>query len=206
MTDDAPLAPEEEEICGCVAANRMNLHRFLGEFTLAVQLFELLERGGGPPSVGVSGGVFIQFRMIAAKEGALSIYHFGNSLGALRKQVVMCPRTRNLTDTAKLKEAFGLFNKYFPHANNIRHAIAHAGEVWASPAKAREHRQKEHYASAGIASAAGGFRIAVLYERTYSVGWEGKVFEVHMDVSTIQKLTEVSNLAASAFPQVPIGT
>jgi hypothetical protein len=203
MTSDTPLSPEEEEVCGCVQANRMNLGRFFEDFTLAVQLFELLERGGGPPRVGIFGGVFIKYRMIAAKEGALSIFHFGNSLDALRKQVVRCPIYRGSVDTLKLKQAFSLFNKRFPHANNTRHAIAHAGEVWASPAKAREHRQKEDYASAGVSSVAGGFLMAGLSERTYSVGWEGKVFEVHMDATTIQKLSEVLHLVNSAFPPVP---
>ena len=68
-----------------------------------------------------------------------------------------------------------------------------------STATAKEHRQKEAYASPGLFSAAGGFLTAGLFERTYSVGWAGKVFEVQMDVATIQKLSDVLSVAASAF-------
>lgn len=199
MAHNAPLSPEEEEICACVSINRLNLQRFVGDLAVAVQLFELLERGGGPPSVGVFGGVFIQYRIIAAKEAALNIYHFGNSLDALRRQVYICPTTHSVVDAGKLKQAFSLFNRYFPHANNTRHAVAHAGEIWGSPAKAREHRQRETYVTAG-GFTSGGFLTAMLFEKTYSVGWEGKVFEVHMDTPTIQKLIEVMSLAHSAFP------
>ncbi len=200
MTDDDLLSPEEEEICLCVSANRLNLAGFVKSFVQAIQLFDLLERGSGPPSVGVFGGIFIEYRIIAAKEGAMNIYHFGCTPDALRHQVGRCPRTRTIVDARKLKQAFILFNRHFPHANNTRHAVAHAGEIWTSPAKAREHRQKKAYVSTGGSIAAGAFLSAMLFERTYSVGWAGMVFEVQMGESTTQKLVDVLSLAHSAFP------
>jgi hypothetical protein len=204
MTQDTLLTPEETEICGCVADNRLMLSNFFDKFVLAVQLFELLERGGGPPTVGVFGGIFSQFRVIAAKEGAMNIYHFRCTLDAIRKQIGRCPTTRDTVDALLVKKAVGLFTRHFPNTNNIRHAIAHAGEKFVSPGKAKQHRQKEaHVRASGGMSGAGGVLDAALFNRTYSVGWEGAVFELQIDESSIAKLAEIMNLALSAFPQSP---
>lgn len=199
MTDDAPLSPHEEDICACVRMNRVNLQTFLGNFAYAAQLFQLLERGGGPPQVGVFGGVFIQFRIIAAKEGALNIYHLGCSLDALRGQVGRCPETRGL-DAIKLREADKLFKRHFPNADTIRHAIAHAGEVWTSPARAKQHQLHEDHSWVGGFVSAGDYQVSGLFERTYSLQWGGRMFEVQMDASTVQKLSDVLALVHSAFP------
>lgn len=91
MPHDGCVTPLEAAYCDCLAANRLNLSRFYDGFVLAEQLFELLERGGGPPTLGVLGGTFIQFRTIAAKEGAMNIFHFGNTLLAIKRQIPLCP-------------------------------------------------------------------------------------------------------------------
>src|SRR4051812_12686370 len=83
--NDIPEA--EQEAHACIAVNRLNLSRFFEEFQRSVRLFELLERGGGPPSAGVLGGEFIHYRIIAARDGALNIFHFGCALEAVRKQL-----------------------------------------------------------------------------------------------------------------------
>lgn len=99
------MSPAEMAFCQCLAANRSNLGSFCEAFSTAAQLFELLERGGGPPSAGVLGGPFIQFRIIAAKESAMNIFHFGNTLDAIKKQIPRCPTSQNTVDVTKVREA-----------------------------------------------------------------------------------------------------
>ena len=70
------IPPEETKAHECIMANFAGLYRFLSEFQNSVALFEYLERGGGPPSDGVLGGQFTIWRMLAARDGALNIYHF----------------------------------------------------------------------------------------------------------------------------------
>jgi hypothetical protein len=113
--------------------NKANLTRFLDEFRMSVALFELLERGGGPPSVGVFGGEFMNYRMIAARDGALNIFHFGCSLEALKKQLARCPSLASRTNAVKLRNAIKQFGSYFPHADNVRNAVAHAGSFFLLP-------------------------------------------------------------------------
>lgn len=199
VTDAAPLSSNEEEICSCVSMNRANLQTFASGFIRAGRLFELLERGGGPPHLAVFGGEFVDFRAIAAKEGALNVYHFGCSLSALRGQVGRCPRTQGVVSASKLKDADKLFKKHFPNADTIRHAVAHAGEVWASPERAARHRLRKDHIWIGGFTGAGTHQFSGLFNRTYALQWEGRVFEVEIDVSTGQKLLDVVFLVESAF-------
>jgi hypothetical protein len=87
MSIDTLIPPDEKDAYGCIVANRANLFRFEHDLARSTALFEFLERGGGPPSAGVLGGEFTIWRMIAARDGALNIYHFGCSLDAIKKQL-----------------------------------------------------------------------------------------------------------------------
>jgi hypothetical protein len=193
----------EKAACDCISMNRMNLHRFLSEFQTSVALFELLERGGGPPSIGVFGGVFIQYRIIAARDGALNIFHFGCSLEAIKKQLPMCPSIAQRTDAVKLRNAVKQFNSDFPHADNVRNAIAHAGEVFSTPQKIKENEQKSDHKGVGFSSGAGGHLIGALYERTYTVSNHGFIFSVTLNADAIAKLANIILLVDAAF-QVPV--
>jgi hypothetical protein len=165
------------------------------EFQNSVNLFELLERGGGPPSVGVFGGVFSLYRMIAARDGALNIYHFGRSLAAIRNQLGACRSITNI-DRKKVREAGKVFRLHFPHVDSVRHAIVHAGELYNTPAKMENEELKRHTSF----GAAGGTLMSALSERTYSIGFEGEVFSVTLDNQTISILITIRNSVDSAFP------
>lgn len=193
--------PESEKaVYDCVSMNKFMLFRFIMEFQNSVNLFELLERGGGPPSVGVFGGVFSLYRMIAARDGALNIYHFGRSLAAIRNQLGACRSITNI-DRIKVREAGKVFRLHFPHVDSVRHAIAHAGELYSTPAKMENEKLKQHTHTSGHGFfAAGGTLVSALSERTYSIGFEGEVFSVTLDNQTISILITIRNLVDSAFP------
>ncbi len=76
MSANILIPPDEKDAYECIVLNRMNLFRFAQEFATSVALFEFLERGGQSPSAGVLGGEFIKWRIIAARDGALNVYHF----------------------------------------------------------------------------------------------------------------------------------
>jgi hypothetical protein len=193
------IPADEVDAYACISLNRYNLSRFLEEFHSAVRLFEFLERGGGPPSVGVFGGQFIKFRMIAARDGALNIYHFRCSLDAVRKQLPTCPTLAKTTDCFKLRSALRKFDEYFPHAESVRHAVAHTGELNRSPARMRQQKQRIGHVGVGFASGAGSLLLDALYERTFSVGIKGGVFSVTLDATSIEKLGEIIRLVDDAF-------
>jgi hypothetical protein len=184
----------------CVYINYSNLHQFIQAFQTSVALFELLERGGGPPSTGVFGGVFIQYRIVAARDGALNIYHFGSSLAAIR--TLIATHRRELADKfdpIKIRKASTQFRADFPHIDSVRHAIAHAGELNDTPSKLKTSEQKTDHTGHGFSSGAGGILVNALYERTYSIGFEGSVFTLQLDAASISKLEHIFGLVGEAF-------
>ena len=183
----------------CITVNRFYLTRFLEEFQNSVLLFEFLERGGGPPSVGVFGGIFIHYRIIAARDGAMNIFHFGCSLEAIKRQLPKCASLASSTDAIKLRNAVKQFKLSFPHADNVRHAVAHAGEICSTPLKIKSSEQKSDHEGVGFRSTAGGHFLGALYERTYSVSNLGEVFSVTLDNESIRKLAHVISLVDQAF-------
>ena len=131
-----PLPPHDDRERAwsqCVRFSRMNLGRFLEDFQRSVQLFELLERGGGPPTVGVFGGIFIQFRIIAARDGAMNLFHFRTSLKGMTEQIPHCPLFIASATLVQVTAALATFDQYFPNTSVIRNTIAHAGELNNSP-------------------------------------------------------------------------
>jgi len=184
----------------CIAMNRMNLGIFLEEFQTAVNLFTLLERGGGPPSVGVFGGVFSQYRCIAAREAALVIYHFGCTLNAINKLFPYSSEVKSHASIDIIVSAISHFRHSFPHANEIRQSIAHAGELFNSVPKLRASGQRREETFHG--GSVGGPNVilrAALYERTFTVGKAGSTFSLAVDDSSTMKLINIIQMVNDAF-------
>ena len=208
MNDPIFVPESEADAYQCIFANKATLFIFALNFQFSVQLFEFLERGGGPPSVGVFGFPFTLYRMIAARDGALNIYHFKCSLDALKKQLPTSPTIAKYVDAIKVREALKQFNKYFPNTDNIRHAISHAGEMQPTPRRQKQNIQKKDESFHGGASGAGGLFMGAIYEKTYTVGIEGTVFSVSLDNESIRKLNHTISMIDEAFqgasaPTVP---
>jgi hypothetical protein len=188
----------------CVILNRMNLFRFIEDFKTSVELFELLEPGGGPPSDGVPGGrvpggEFHNYQIIAARDGALNIYHFGCCLNAIKKQVPASPVHAGKVDAIKLRAARQKFRAYFPNIDSVRHGIAHAAEHYKSPADMKKNRLR--MSGFLLSPTESVFFPSRLVERTYSVGIEGTMFSVQLDQSSVAKLQHIKDLNDEAFRQ-----
>jgi hypothetical protein len=189
----------EKDVRECISFARMNLRRFAESFQLSVSLFEFLERGGGPPSVGVFGGIFIQYRIIAARDGALNLSHFRCSLDALIKLIPNCPSVAKCANLDLIKFARETFDEYFPDTDTIRNAIAHAGEIHNTPIKLKTSVTMKTRKTRGAAFGAGGIPMHSLFERTYSLGRSGKLFSVDVNSVSVSRLTEIILLVDRAF-------
>jgi hypothetical protein len=179
--------------------NRMSLGLFFKEFQNSAALFELLERGGGPPTVGIFGGVFVQFRIIAARDAAMNLFHFRSSLQGLTRQIPHCPSYGSSQTLGKISGALVRFDQYFPKTDNIRNAIAHAGQLNNAPSKMKGNEQRKQRRANGIESGPGGIFLHGLFERTYTIGKSGKLLSLQVDGSSIMKIAETVQLVNSAF-------
>lgn len=191
---DRPLTADD-----CISMNRFNLRVFCEKFQTAVDLFTLLERGGGPPNVGILGGVFIQYRIIASHEAALNAYHFKCSLEAVINLLPKSHDSKIYVNVADIQSALSTFKDSFPHTDNIRHAIAHAGELYNSVPKFKTSHQRNDVTFQGGSSGKGGIFGVALFERTFTVGKAGSIFSLLVDNSSTIKLDNIIKLVDSAF-------
>jgi hypothetical protein len=78
---------------------------------------------------------------LATRDAALSVYHFSVTLRAIRSGLGRCPTLKAMVDVEKLREASKAFNRQFPDAVLLRHAVSHLAEQLSTPEKFAELRR-----------------------------------------------------------------
>jgi hypothetical protein len=167
------------------------------QFRTAIALFDLLERTD--PPLNVLKNEYHTYRMIAARDGALCIFHFKCCLEAIKKQLSRSKSLSSLVDRVKIRETLKRFTVLFPHADSARHAIAHAGEVFKSPESMKQHGMKVSRYGPGYAVEAGGYLLSSLHGRTYSVGNKGEIFSVTLDDKALANLKSIQSAISEAL-------
>src|SRR5262245_13588954 len=74
---------------------------------------------------------YLHWQFIAARDAAMTVYHFGIILHAIRSQLGRYPTLLAAVNTKKIKEAYTRFLHAFPRAELIRHCIAHTADTQA---------------------------------------------------------------------------
>ena len=75
------------------------------------------------------------------RDAALSVYHFGVALRAIRSGMKKCPTLRGLVDAHQLREAGKAFDRDFPDNVLLRHAVGHIADQLSTPEKVAELRR-----------------------------------------------------------------
>lgn len=118
-----------------VGINVRRLGAFVSEFEAAVALFDHAQklwngRDANPP---------FRWMRIAARDGALSLYHYLQALLAVKKFASLSPEWREVLNLKPLRQCEREFKTRFPRIEAVRHSISHSAELTRSPDKWREH-------------------------------------------------------------------
>jgi hypothetical protein len=187
----------DQSVRDCIFKNVVSLTVLLEQLKKAVALFDLIERTDSPSDV--LRNEYFEYRMIAARDGALAVFHFGCCLEAIKKQL---PRSNSLSavvEIVKIRDIATRFSALFPHVDHVRHGIAHAGQVFESPEKIKQTGMKVRRYGPGFAVDEGGYLLSALNDRTYSVGNRGEVFSITLDPTAISNLHSVLSSVQEAF-------
>jgi hypothetical protein len=152
------------------------------EFQRSIELFEFLKHVENPSSAAI-GMAFYKYGEIAARDAALSLYHFGCSLNAMRKQIPASASHAGKVDALKVRNARKQFQSDFPHIDNVRHGVAHAGELYETPEKMKANQPTERRGAT--------FLIAEFSPSHYGVSIHGTLFTVQLEAGSITKLQNV---------------
>lgn len=143
------LSKEEDEAARKLFDSFLNLTNYVKEFQAALNLFDFAESEIGSvynqkatepqlsmlimPGQNNKLQLLMQWQLIAARDGAITIFNFGKTLEAANKILFKsCPTWSNIIVKSEIGSAFSLWKSNFADFVGIRHTVAHAAELFQS--------------------------------------------------------------------------
>ena len=218
-SDQGLISPAEQKAGHHIAQAVVALDSYLQEFHYALKLFDAIDAEMAklapasalrsmPQAEQTAWGdkmmTYLRWKQIAARDAAMTIYHIGRAISAIRtKNLPLCPTLGALTDHAALREADRRFERAFPHYELIRHAIGHAAEIMATPAKTAENALSGTYSDPGGITATGeDFGLVSLDGRRYSVTIRKQVMSYSLSKASLAELAACIAAVRAALPPV----
>jgi hypothetical protein len=143
-----------------------------------------------------------EWRFIAARDGAMALYHFGKSIEALKRNLHECPTLERIVQRDDLRAATNLHRKHFPRFEAIRHAVGHEGQLTEDPAAFEENSFTGAYSLPGLTISEGAPNTVLngaLSGRTYAVTIDRKILSYDVSSETLNNLNEVKEGFYIAF-------
>ena len=186
------------------------------QFRHALALFNGCEQGRSPlpanpndipkyPIIESEWHTLNAWQTIAARDGALSIYHFGQALAAIPPWLGNCPTVRGLVSHDALRLARKSFVAALPSYDALRHAVGHAADFNATLEKREAHSiQPPWKETAGAATlqflGAKPMRVTEeLHGRAYLVTYDGQIHHYEIKPETLDALRKVRERIYVAF-------
>jgi hypothetical protein len=82
------------------------------------------------------------WRLVAAREAAMAVYHYSCTFESISFGVHRCPAIKTRMKHRPFTMARKLFSKHFPNAEMMRHAISHTAEMAATVESLKENASK----------------------------------------------------------------
>lgn len=143
---------------------------------------------------------YSQWCNIACRDGALTVYHFGETLKHVRSAMKDAKSIADMVDPNSLRLVTKKFESSFPDAEALRHAIAHASDLW---------RNVFHYLKNAITGkvtsgtiSISGTNVALQYalnQRRFCAIREGRLACYEMSEQTLNSLITLKEEFYSAF-------
>ena len=131
----------EQGACDLLNGQLRELASYTDDFAAALELFDMASKDvpqlfasfDSSPEEKRAIDTKRRWCFIAAKDGAMTVYHFGQTLDLIRGGLGDCPTLRAMIDTDVLKEVDKRFKRKFPFYERLRHAVAHQSIVSKAP-------------------------------------------------------------------------
>jgi hypothetical protein len=141
------------------------------------------------------------WQLVAARDGAMTIYHFATAMDGIDQTVATCPTLLALMNRPMRKAANQYFRQYFPSYIDIRDAVVHTAEKTKTPEKPAEHAHKAAYESSAMRILEGSTLVITntLEGRRFTNTWEGRVLAFELSQETVNQLDNVKAQMWTAF-------
>jgi hypothetical protein len=141
---------------------------------------------------------------VAARDLAMSIYHFGCAHDGINEALGATPTVRQIVST-KLKLANKLFAQSFPNYVQVRNSIAHSAETTSSQ------RNIDKHAAQRVDMPGFNMTGAILIDGyldvqrgTFAATWKGQVVMTEINRSALSKLEHVRDAFLDGFGEMSL--
>lgn len=222
--DASRIPPDQDEAMKHIAHLLSGLTRFERQFRYAVLLFDashqeeqaLIQLG---MSRRLDWGVMENgmwtlsaWSHMAARDGALAIYHFGNTIQGIWASLPACPSIASAINEAALREASKEFRDAFRRYEAIRHVVGHVSDFFFNTQQKRsEHAAKGKWQAGGAGAFIGSTDEQGASELpgnlagdTYVVSFRGEATSYALNAATVDIISSVRSKIYASFLNVAI--
>lgn len=201
---DSSLSEQEKDELWILEGGLSSLDRHRRSFVADFMLFHFARSNDSAEfsieSIGITrGGDWLR---VAARDGALNIYHFVKTIEGIERTLAKLPAMRERIEMKNFREARRVLRAAFPDLDLLRHAIAHAGEKSSDSHSFKRHstseeRQDEFFQ---IGEKARNIMIegAIMGDRVTET-YEGKVVSYRMSPESLSALADANKIIESTF-------
>lgn len=205
----ADLPKEEQALGWSIETGLLSLGRYTKTFREALSLFQFCQAQQSASYMNQNMNhesfpdiqIFSGWSLVAARDGAMSIYHFMCAMECVKACLHRCPTLKANFNPKTSKEATKLFSANFPHCEQMRHAIAHQAELTESPEKFSKNAYTGSFNGKGIKldKVANVMISDYLDNDVYHTTINGSIISYYISETTYNYLYEIKNKLYSAF-------
>lgn len=147
---------------------------------------------------------FRGWQLVAVRDGAMTIYHFGQAMAAARTSAFKCKKLAEIIDRPKMKEAGKLFAQTFPNDVKVRNALGHFVELTSIPENRAENSFTGKFTAPGVVIEGKDNVINVLSGAKLSLTYGNEIVEYELSRANFEALLRVQSLLFDAFRAVDL--
>jgi hypothetical protein len=197
--------PEKQHHALLLIGHNLDMLEYhLNSFEAALKLFEYSARQIRTQERRSRVLPFRRWQFMAARDGAMSIYHFAWAFQGLADSLRECDYVLTRLDPQVLKNCRRQISKGFPNFERVRHAVGHASEKARNPNKHLLHGFSGSYRKNGLDLRRVKNYVITdhLYRRTYANTWDGKIESYKLNSVSLKNLSAIRNIIFDALDDV----
>ena len=196
------LPPGERDAAWNLNSSINGLAAYVSDFQAALELFDFSQFFRRRNFVNQQ---FSKWQFLAARDGAMTMYHFSRVLIHSGKSFRECPSLLDLIDRSLLREPRRRFETQFPNVVRVRHSVAHTAEM-TETTKARDGNAFSgsiDRAPLIKAENVKGLMITnSLSNREFTTTYEGDIISYEISSATLDTLSSIAREFYQAFEPV----
>lgn len=206
------LPPEEHDAVRVLENLLCELENYARAFQAALRLYNFSSgqgrqqlaahraQGGSIDDSTELSNMLSEWGRIAARDGAMSIYHFYKAMEGIRDSIGSSPTLLGLVDISTLRYTVKLFKSKFPYVERMRNALAHAAEFRQTVQKDRRNTARGKQKGFGYDSS-GPYTIIQnsIIHGAYTATYEGQIIKYDISDESLNQMLRAKDAFYNAF-------